>query len=299
MKQIFLFVMLLLCLQPIFACDICGNSSGNYFIGPFPQFHKHFFGSRYSFRRFHSHVKNDATQFSKDFYQTIEFWGGVNMGRKWQLMAFVPYNFNWQHSDDGIKKQSGPGDVSILSNYKLIDYRNVDHHGNLISQQLMIGGGFKLPTGKFDAEPAEVIPGANNQPGTGSIDFLLNAMYTFHINEWGFHSNINYKINTGASHFKFGNRLGYNAFVFHSLSAGSITFNPNVGVLYEQLNSNEIRHQKINDTGGNALLAAGGTEVNFSKIAIGFNVQLPLRENLSNGQTHTNVKGMLHLTFIL
>ena len=221
----------------------------------------------------------------------------MNVGKKWQIIAFVPYNINRQSSDDGIKNSDGLGDITFITNYKLLDKRTGDKHGNRISQQLWIGGGVKLPTGKFAADPNDIIPDANNQPGTGSVDILLNAMYTFHINDWGINSNINYKINRSAKNFHFGNRFNTSAFVFRSISAAKITFNPNVGVLYENLQANKLDNLKVQETGGNALFAAVGLETNFSKMAVGFNAQLPLSQNLSNGQTTTKVRGMVHLTF--
>ncbi len=297
MKKIVFIGILIMSVQQTFACDICGCSSGNYFIGLFPQFKKHFFGSRYTFRSFHSQVAGDATQYSKDFYQTAELWSGFNISRKWQVLAFVPYNFNRQSSDDGVKKSSGLGDITLIANYKLLDKRTGDKNGNRISQQLYIGGGVKLPTGKFAADPNEIIADANNQSGTGSVDFLLNAMYTFHVNDWGINSNMNYKINRSAKGFQFGDRFSSGAFVFHSISTSKATFNPNAGLLYEHLQHNKLNQLKIHDTGGNALLAAAGLETNFSNIAIGFNVQLPVSQNLSNNQTTSVVRGMAHVTF--
>ncbi len=290
-------LLLLVSMQKIFACDICGCSSGNYFIGLFPQFRQHFFGARYTFRSFHSQVRGDLTQFSKDFYQTVELWGGYNLGRKWQVMAFVPYNINRQSSDDGVKNSTGPGDITFLANYKLLDKRKEDNHDHRISQQLWIGGGIKLPTGKFAANPDDIIADANNQSGTGSVDFLLNAMYTYHVNDWGLNTNLNYKINRSAESFQFGNRFSSSAFIFHSISKAKETFNPNAGVLYENLQSNKLNNSKVLDTGGNALLAAAGLEVNFNKMAIGCNAQLPISQHLSNGQTTTNIRGMMHVTF--
>ncbi len=297
MKKIFLIGILFLSLHETFACDICGCSSGNYFIGLFPQFRKHFLGIRYTFRSFHSQVAGDQSQFSRDFYQTVELWGGLNIGKKWQLIAFVPYNINRQSSDDGVKNSNGLGDITFIANYKLLDKRTGDKHGNRISQQFWIGGGVKLPTGRFAADPNDIIADANNQSGTGSVDFLLNAMYTFHINDWGINSNVNYKINRSAKSFQFGNRFSSSAFIFHSISAAKTTFIPNVGVLYENLHANKLNNLKVQETGGNAVLAAAGLETNFSKMAVGLNAQLPLSQNLSNGQTTTKVRGMVHLTF--
>ncbi|HEY8690783.1 MAG TPA: hypothetical protein VIM07_16215 [Chitinophagaceae bacterium] len=298
MKKLFLTGIVLLLLMQTFACDICGCSSGNYYLGLFPQFRKHFFGIRYTFRSFNSQVANDATQFSKDFYQTMELWSGWNIGRKWQVVAFVPYNINKQTSDDGVKKTNGLGDVSFILNYHLLNTRS-GHKNNMVSQQLLVGGGLKLPTGKFNVDPNDIVPTANAQAGSGSVDFILNALYTYHINNWGVNSNLNYKINSSADAYKFGNRLTASAFVFHSISTAKVTFNPNAGVLYENLRSNKLDKVKVDDTGGNAVMASGGLEINFSKVAVGFNTQLPVVQNFSNGQTDTKIRGMMHVTFIL
>src|SRR6476659_4700501 len=144
MKRAVLFAALCFSLLQTFACDICGCSSGNYFIGLLPQFRKHFIGTRYTFRSYTSHVAGDASQFSHDFYQTVELWGGMNVGRKWQVMAFVPYNINKQNSDDGLNHSSGLGDITVIGNYKLLDTRTGTKKGDWLSQQLFIGGGVKL-----------------------------------------------------------------------------------------------------------------------------------------------------------
>lgn len=297
MKKIIFTSTLIFLLQASFACDICGCSSGNYFVGPFPWFHKHFVGIRYTFRSFHSIVKNDASQFSKDFYQTAEVWGGWNIGKKWQLLTFLPYNINRQASDDGIMKSNAFGDITVIANYNLLSNKTKSKHGNGVSQQLWIGAGLKLPTGKFSADVDDFIPSANNQTGTGNVDFLLNSMYSIRINNWGISNNINYKINQGAHNFQFGNRFNASTFVFHSVAAPKATFNPNAGLLYENLKANKQGNLKIDDTGGNALLAAAGLETSFNKIAIGFNAQLPVSQHLSNGQTTARVRGMLHVTY--
>jgi hypothetical protein len=295
MKKIFLIGIAFMCAQQSFACEICGCSSGNYFIGPFPQFSKHFFGVRYSFRSFQTRLVADPTQFSNDFYQTIELWGGWNLGKKWQLLAFVPYNINHQSSDEGISNKSGLGDITLIANYNLL---NKSREGrNTISQQLWLGAGIKLPTGKFSADAGEIVPAANSQPGSGSVDFLINAMYAIHINNWGINTSLNYKINEDADDYQFGNRFSANAFVFRSIRLDKVTLNPNVGFLFENLEANKLSKEKIEDTGGNALLAAAGLEIGFNKIAVGFNVQAPVSQNFSNDQTKTKLRGMLHCTF--
>ncbi|MDP4265065.1 MAG: hypothetical protein Q8941_21230 [Bacteroidota bacterium] len=299
MKKIFLAGMLFLSLQEIHACDICGCSAGNYFIGPFPVFHRHFFGTRYTFRSFKSTVAGDPGQFSKDFYQTIEIMGGWNLGRKWQVLGFIPYNINRQNSDDGLTKSSGLGDITFIVNYNLLNKQSKDKGGNMISQQLWVGGGLKIPTGNFSPDPTDIIPDANNQAGTGSVDYLLNAQYAITLKNWGLNSSINYKINNKAEGYQFGDRFSSSVFVFRSLNKGNTVFNPNIGLLYENLRANKLEGAKIPDSGGNALLAAAGLEIGFKNVSVGVNAQLPVSQNFSNGQTSGKVRGMVHLTFAL
>ena len=297
MKKLFLTAILLLSLQAIFACDICGCSSGSYFIGPMPLFHKHFFGIRYSFRSFNSRLATDATQFSKDFYQTAELWGGINIGKRWQLMAFVPYNMNKQHSDDGTKNSHGFGDITLLANYKLFDKKMVSNGGKKISQQCWVGGGVKLPTGKFAANPDDIIADANNQPGTGTVDFLVNASYSLQVNKWGINSNVHYKMNNAADKFQFGNRFSAASFLYRSYKASRFNLSPNAGVLYENLQANKLDKSTIAETGGYVVLAAAGLETGYKRMIVGFNAQLPLSQQLSNGQTNTKIRGMFHVTY--
>jgi hypothetical protein len=299
MKKIVLASILFFSLQDSFACDICGCSSGNYFIGPFPLFHKYFLGTRYTFRSFKSVVANDPGQFSNDFYQTIELWGGWNIGRKWQVLAFVPYNINRQNSDDGLTKSNGLGDITFIVNYNLLNKQSKDKGGNNVNQQLWVGGGLKIPTGKFSPDPNDIIPTAGNQAGSGSLDYLLNAMYAVYIKNWGISSNVNYKINKKSDGYHFGDRFSSSAFVFRSFTNGNTVFNPNAGLLYENLQANKLNGEKVPDSGGNALLAAAGLEIGFKKISAGFNIQLPVTQNFSNGQTTAKIRGMVHVTFTL
>ncbi|TMI75498.1 MAG: transporter [Bacteroidetes bacterium] len=299
MKKLLLACILFFSAGVSYGCDICGCSTGSYFIGPFPYFHKYFVGTRYTFRSFQSVIADDPSQYSKDFYQTVELWGGWNIGRRWQVLGFIPYNFNRQNSDDGLSTSSGIGDISLILNYDLLNRQSTDKAGSSINQQLWVGAGVKIPTGKFSPDPNDIIPTASNQAGSGSLDYLLNAMYGVHVKNWGITSNVNYKINRKANGYKFGDRFSGSAFGYRSLTAGNTVFNPNAGLLYESLQSNKLDGEKVPDSGGNALFAAAGLEIGIKRLTIGFNAQLPLAQNFSNGQTTAKVRGMVHLTFSL
>ncbi|MFI5132749.1 MAG: hypothetical protein ACHQEB_00360 [Chitinophagales bacterium] len=286
------------------ACEICGCGLGNYYIGIMPQFSHRFFGVRYQFSSYRTQLANDPTQFSKDFYQTVELWSGWNIGKRWQVLAFVPFNFNHQHSDEGIHTTSGSGDIAVLGNYKLLD--NISKNGNnkTVSQQLWAGAGLKLPTGKFHIDPTDpdIAAAANSQIGSGSADIILNAMYNIHISKLGISANANYKINTtNKENYKFGNRASVNSFIYYSIPAPAVkaVITPNFGLLFQHSAANELQNNKVALTGGNLLMAAPGVEISFNKITVGLNTQLPVAQNFAEGQTKLKAKGMLHITFDL
>jgi len=297
MIKFFLLACLILIFQQLFSCDICGCSSGSYFLGPVPIYSKHFIGFRYSNRSFNTVLKTDANQFSKDFYQTTELWGGLKIKNKFQVLAFIPYNINHSTTDDGARMNKGFGDMTIIGNYDLFENKSLTKDTLTVGQQLWFGFGVKIPTGYYKVDTSELVSSANSQAGTGSFDFLLTASYNLIINDWGLSSNMDYKINQSASDFKFGNRFSASAFTFRSFHLKNNTFSPNIGLLYENLNPNELAKAKIENTGGYALLGSVGLETRFDKITIGFNAQIPLLENISDGQTKINLRGMLHLTY--
>jgi hypothetical protein len=259
-------------------------------MGPFPKFNRYFVGTRYSFRSFKTILDSDPGQFSNDFYQTIELWGGVNVGKRWQFLGFIPYNINLQHSDDGTTRL---GDVTVIANYNILKIGKPSGP----QQRIWIGGGIKMATGKYNVDADELNPSANNQPGSGSTDWVTNAMYTLVIKRWFVNATASYKFNQAAEGFRFGNRLATSLFVYRSFPSGFATLNPTVGLMQEKLDANRINEVKVDQTGGHSLMAATGLDTSFKRFTVGFNVQLPLAQEYSGGQTNIKIRGMAHMTF--
>ncbi len=301
MKKIYILSAFFLVTARSFACDICGCGLGNYYLGILPQFSHRFIGFRYQFNQFKTVMANDATQYSRDFYRTVELWGGWNMGKKWRAMAFLPFNMNHQVTDDGIHNKNRMGDVAVMLDYKIFD-KSKSNDGKRVYQQLWAGVGIKLPTGKFDVDinDPSLAALANTQTGSGSTDIMFNAAYNLKVNKFGFNAITNYKMNTGnKDKYQFGDKLTLNSFVSYSARSGKIAILPNAGLLYEHASPSKLNNEKIDLTGGSLLLAAAGMEFGFNEFTIGFNAQLPISQNFAQGQTQSKIKGMLHVTFAL
>lgn len=283
------------------ACEICGCGLGSYYIGMMPQFSHKFIGLRYQYRRFHTVMADDASQFSNDYYKTTELWAGWNIGKKWQLIAILPYNFVHQVSDDGVTNNQGIGDIAVMANYKLFDL-NSNRNGRAFAQQLWFGAGIKVPTGKFnvDATDPALVAVANTQTGSASTDFMLNAMYNVRINKLGINTSASYKINTSnRDKYSFGNKFSAGSMVYYAAKKGAVGIMPNMGLMFENTASNSLQKVTVAQTGGHLFSASAGLELSYKKLTVGASVQLPLSQNFSNGQTELKSKGMLHVTFSL
>lgn len=301
MKKIIFFILIILSFLPTIACDICGCGVGNYYVGLLPQFSRSFIGVRYQFSKFHTSIKDNNAEYSNDLFETAEVWGGINLGKKWQLLGIIPFNIINQKNDDGLTKTHGLGDVAVMVNYKFFDHTSATKNKKLISQQFWLGGGIKLGTGKFSADKNDpaFIAMANTQVGSGSTDFLLNAMYNININRWGFSNSVRYKINTANKWaYFFGNKFTASSIMYYGFTKNKITVTPTAGLLYDHTEMNKLANKIIDQTGGYLLSSSAGVEINFDKINTGFNVQLPLQQNFAQEQTVAQVKGMLHVTFV-
>jgi hypothetical protein len=84
------------------------------------------------------------------------------------VLAIVPFNIIHQVSDDGSTSNSGVGDIAMVGNYKIFDIASATASKKLVTQQLWLGAGVKLATGKFivDQNDEALVAIANTQTGS-------------------------------------------------------------------------------------------------------------------------------------
>lgn len=283
------------------ACEICGCANNNFQIGLLPNFSKGFFGLRYSHLRYNSQIKGDASEFSHDYYQGIEFWGGLNL-KKIQVMTFLPYIISRKESDDGISHSQGIGDLMVLINYKILGSTSLTKSENkTVRHELFFGAGIKLPTGVNSVNPADPdfnIGDFNSQAGTGSVDYLFNTTYNFMWNKSGLVTNLAYRINSANNqNYKFGNRIYLSSSYYYTITKSKIKIKPNIGVNYQSNAVNTYNGTQIESSNGYNLSIPLGVNVLQNKFGINAMTFVPVYQNYFDGQTKLKSRILLGLTY--
>lgn len=298
MKNLFL---LLFCLTafPSLACDICGCGVGNAYYGIMPQSYRNFIGVRYRYRTYDSHLNSQLLR-TKETFQTAELWARLYPSKRIQVLAFVPYNFNDQKDAGSSARLSGLGDITLQANFNVLN-THMDTTMRAINHTLLIGGGIKVPTGKANfTDDGSLGANANFQLGTGSTDFLLNAIYTLRYGSWGWNSDVSYRINTAnAQHYRFGNRLSGATSLFYVTRAGKVQLMPNAGLAAEYSGKDLKDGVRNSQTGGYAVLGTAGVEAYFGRFVTGVNLQQPLSQRLAGGDSQARGRVMVHVTVLL
>lgn len=285
------------------ACDICGCGVGSYYIGILPEYNKRFIGVRYQHKTLQTHLGpiGERTPLSTDeTYQSAEVWGGWNLGKKFRILAFVPYNFNKKVSQSLNGEKNGLGDIAVMGYYNLFN-KSGSVGNNLLVQSLWLGAGVKAPTGKYEpSERLAVQESPNNfQLGTASTDFTFNAAYDIRLQDLGLNANVNYKVNTENKYdYRYGNKLTTNLLAYYKFRvAKTLTIAPNAGMLYETSAKDvESNRYEVNVSGGYSLAAVFGAEVAFEKFSFGANYQNVQSQNLAGGRAFAGNRVMVHLS---
>ena len=303
MKKYIIICFLILSGYSTLACDICGCGVGSYYLGILPEYQKRFIGLRYQHKTLMTHLGPTGRRTpitSDETYQSMEVWGGWNIGKRFRVLAFVPYNFNDRVAQTGNGSKNGLGDIAVMG------YYNLFNGGAMVGQKLLvhslwIGAGVKAPTGKY--EPGErllVSESPNNfQLGTASTDFTLNAAYDVRLMDLGVNINANYKINTNNKYdYRYGNKLTTNALAYYKLRFfKNLTLAPNAGVLHET-SQQDIENDKyaVEVSGGHALSLVGGIEATHGRYSAGANYQNVVSQHLANNRVKAGNRLMVHFS---
>jgi len=299
MKKILTVSLLLMIISSSYACEFCGCGVGNFYLGIMPQFHKQFIGVRYQAQWYNSHVGLHPSLATREFFQTTEVWGRFYPTKRLQVITLVPYLFNQQRSTTNTVYLDGLGDIPVLVNYNVINTGSEDET-RALRHSAWVGGGVKLPTGKYRfVESADTGANANFQLGTGSVDFMVNGMYTLRYEKWGLNADATYKINTyNSNDYRFGNKINGTISLAYLQQLNTIGLMPNAGIFLDHAARNFSGDVRLSDTGGTATFITGGVETYWKSVSMGVNYRVPVSQDLANGRIRAHDRMMVHLTFL-
>ncbi len=279
---------ILLCgITNIRACDICGCSSGNQYLGILPKYNWNFVGLQYQYSKFES--KHPSAYSGRpdvqgeDAYHTVQLWGRYNVSSRYQVFVFVPYHYNIHREDTLTSRTSGMGDVSIMVNRIVIN-----HQQKKWKHLLLAGAGVKLPTGKHNGTSSQDRAGLPNmQPGTGATDFIANANYTLSQNKLGVNADAAYTFTTAnGDNYKYGNRLSTGGLVFYPLTLYELILIPSAGARYEYTlhDYDNYRRKWLNEqSGGYMCFATAGLQVYYKRTGARITTNLPVSQHYATG----------------
>jgi hypothetical protein len=294
MKRVLMAVMLIASYAGVYSQACCCSSSGsNYSI--LPNLEQHVVGARYSFSNFHTTTYSSMDMMMTNGEQmsmmgpglptvekmnTVELFGRVQLPKRFQLSVFLPVHILSEKTESSFQRTAGLGDASLLLQYAVFDPNKCN--GKVSKHQLKFGGGIKVPTGQFKMT-SDGLYTTDLQMGTGSVDFLMSAMYTYRYNKFGFNLLSTYKKNlVNKEQFRFGDKLreGLNAFYVLTPVKG-LTITPNVGANYDHVFYNVIQKQKLTYTGGEYISASAGIDVYYKNFLFSTSVS-PMLLSLLN-----------------
>ncbi|MBC8034015.1 MAG: transporter [Chitinophagaceae bacterium] len=305
MRSILLLAVSGLITSAVVACDICGCGAGSAYIGILPEFSSKVFGVRYRYNSLLTHIGAGGVRTyltTDEKYRTADIWGGWNIGKRFRVIGSAPVHFNEKLKEGVATRRQGMGDISMQGYYQLVNSKR-SKDTRLWVQSLWIGGGLKLPSGKYEQpDKSRQLPTTNIfQTGTGSIDFTLNAMYDLRVQDAGINTTLSYKINTvNASDYRYGNKLSAGMQGYYKWRIiEKVTIAPNAGLIFENAAKDQDGKYAASTSGGYLLLATTGLETSFKRMSAGANWQPPLAQHLAGGFVKAGNRVMVHVSYTL
>lgn len=302
MRYLFVFSLILTHFA-IEACDVCGCSAGASSMGILPQFQKNVVGVRYSYLSFANpaadlYANLDETV-KMDHAHTTQFWLRYYPLNRWQLFAFVPYKVHQRNFLGGNSVQiQGLGDISATLNYTLIN--TGDSLGRRWKNTLLIGGGIKLPTGKYRQrdENLTLLP-ANFQVGNGAYTFSVNAIYTTRINKVGINADVFYRMNSkNESFYQPGNQWNSSLSLFYWKNIKMLSLLPSVGLYAEGFAKDKEYDLELQYSGGKVLLLNGGLDFYYKRLIVAALFQYPLTYDIPSAQTSPKWRSSIGISLL-
>lgn len=281
-----------------FDCDACGCSASGGSMGFSSMLNNNFAGIRYFKQQYTSRDGIFANSpWTDENFNTLQVWTRIPVTEKIQITALIPYHFHERILTTETQEIKGLGDVNIMGLYTLLQTKN---DTAVFTHKINIGGGIKIPTGKFKEANNSGTINQSFQLGTGSWDYTLVSEYVVNRKDLGLNTTLNYIFKTeNSKNYRYGDQFNYAATLFYLFDFNSIQLVPQAGIAGESYRSNVQHGQAVPNTSGDILFAKYGIEAGKDRFSIGINAMLPIQQNLSNGNMEANYRWSINLNYTL
>lgn len=280
-------------------CDTCGCSGNGGRMGFGTGLNNNFIGLRYIAQRYRSRDGIFANSpWIDENFNTVQLWTQLPIGKRFMVNVVMPYQFHSREfSDDTEQNINGLGDATILGFYQILKQTPDSIISIKPQHTLQLGGGLKIPTGRFDEENLEGSVNPSFQLGTGSWDYLLAANYGVTHRNWGLSLMANYTLKSkNDKEYRFGNQFNYALNTYKTYYFGNdFSLTPQVGLGGELFEKNEEYGLVVHDTGGNAFFGKAGVEINYRTLALGASTMLPIAQDLNGGKVEVKNRFSVYL----
>ena len=288
---------LLLSNTSLFACDACGCSASNMGIGLLTDYKSNiirlsFFNTRFkSYPEHESLVSDNFTQFSLSMRYAI------GKGKRVRLSAVLPFGINSRNVSQGKFTEKGLSDIRLTTNYVILNTKQI---GKKTALYLEAGGGFNLPTGKYDENIHNRDLPENFNIGKGNLGYILQMNSVLSYSEYGILLSNNYQLNSNTkSGYRFGSQLVSQLIGFREFQLQKFKLIPNVGLLFESISNDTYANGKsVSETGGEGLFLASALNFKTDKWLAGISYANPLLHNYSESAVIAKEKVALHFSII-
>ena len=279
-------------------CDACGCSASGGSMGFSSMLNNNFIGVRYFYQSYTSREGIFANSpWIDENFNTIQIWAKIPVTQKIQVSALVPYQFHNRESTTGNENIQGMGDITVIAMYSLYQTHK---DSTVYTHKLQIGGGVKMPTGKFEQTNNTGSVNQSFQVGTGSWDFSMVTEYVIKKKDLGLNTMLNYTLKTeNKKNYQYGNQFNYSSTLFYLFDLPTVKLVPQLGLAGEVYAANKQHNQELPDTTGEILFSKLGIEVGKNNFSLGINAMLPIHQNLSNSKIEANYRWSINLNYSL
>ncbi|NLN33379.1 MAG: transporter [Flavobacteriaceae bacterium] len=276
-------------------CDACGCSAGNGSSGFETLLQSQFVGVKYFAQHYKAKENAFVNQANYDqYFNTIMLWSRISLTEKLEVYGSIPYHFHNRETNFGNQNIKGIGDATVMGIYTLLNKQTekMNHH------QLNLGGGVKIPLGKFNESSAS---GTNPsfQLGTGSWDVLMALNYRYEFGKSAVMLGLDYTLKgENEKKYEFGDQFNYSvAYHHYFIRKENFILTGRTGFQGEIYQPNKQFGEILNRTSGDALFGKAGFELGYKNWSLGSEWMLPVVSNLGSNDIEARSRFSFFLNF--